>query len=190
MHSVSTQACASSRSKCLSCISRWSLGYFEKSKDEVLSALKESKSNIKTDFGWVEEHKKAQYYKNSNLVVLPHIWAPYQSGILHNSIAWGLPIVVTKVGALWEMVALFKFGEIVKSKSTKAIAEGIKKVFEHRNSNFVLPLKFSKNGLMELQNHWKRHLKGLKYNHDFPSEIKDIIFIINEWLEKKAVIIK
>jgi predicted nucleotidyltransferase component of viral defense system len=61
----------------------------------------------------------------------------------------------------------------------------IKKVFEHRNSTLVLPLKFSENDLLELQKHWKRHLKGLLYNHEFPNEIRDVIFIISGWLEKK-----
>ena len=80
------------------------------------------------------EHRKADYYKNADLVVLPHIWAPYQSGILHNSIAWELPVVVTRVGALYEMVELFKFGEIVKPRSPKSLADGIRKVFkEYKN---------------------------------------------------------
>lgn len=63
----------------------------------------------------------------------------------------------------------------------------IKKVFEHRNASFLLPLKFNENDLFELQKHWKRHLKGLKYNHTFPYEIKDVIFVISEWLEKAAI---
>jgi len=63
----------------------------------------------------------------------------------------------------------------------------IEKVFEHRNSTFVLPLKFNEKDLFELQNHWKRHLKGLKNNHTFPHEIKDVIFAISEWLEKVAI---
>ena len=38
---------------------------------ETLAALKASKSNIKTDFKWVDEKKKEEYYKNTNIVVLP-----------------------------------------------------------------------------------------------------------------------
>jgi len=103
----------------------------KKTKKEVISAVKKSKSNIKTDFGWIGEQKKEQYYRNADLVVLPHIWAPYQSGVLHNAVAWGLPVVVTKTGALYDMVELFKFGEIVPPKSPKAIAEGIRKAFKN-----------------------------------------------------------
>jgi len=43
----------------------------------------------------------------------------------------------------------------------------------------VLPLKFNEKDLFELQNCWKRHLKGLKNNHTFPREIKDVIFEIS-----------
>ncbi len=105
----------------------------QKTEKEIKTQLKNSKSNIKTDFGWIDEDKKVDYYKNADIVVLPHIWAPYQSGILHNAVAWGLPIVVTKIGALHEMVDLFKFGEIVKPKNPKLLAEGISKVFKNYN---------------------------------------------------------
>lgn len=121
----------------------------KKVKKEVIAALKKPISNIKTDFGWIDEEKKERYYKDANVVVLPHIWAPYQSGILHNSVAWGLPVVVTKVGALWEMVDKFKLGEIVKPKNPKAIAEGIKKVFRD--------YKYYKKGIMNYRKeaNWK-----------------------------------
>lgn len=102
----------------------------KKSEKEVMDALKRSNSKIKTDFGWIDEEKKAEYYKNANVVVLPHIWAPYQSGILHNAVAYGLPVVVTKIGAIHEMVELFGFGEIVEPRNSKAIADGIRKVFK------------------------------------------------------------
>ena len=101
------------------------------SKELILGALKQSKAEIKTDFEWIEEKTKEGYYKKADIVVLPHVWAPYQSGILHNSIAWGLPVVVTRVGALYEMAELFGLGEVVEPKSPKALGEAIKKV--HKN---------------------------------------------------------
>ncbi|MBU0628878.1 MAG: glycosyltransferase family 4 protein [Nanoarchaeota archaeon] len=103
----------------------------KKIEKEIKSQLKFSKAEIKTEFGWIDEHKKSQYYNNADLVVLPHVWAPYQSGILHNAVAFGLPVVAAKTGALWEMVDLFRFGEVVKPKSPKALAEGIKEVLNN-----------------------------------------------------------
>jgi glycosyltransferase involved in cell wall biosynthesis len=100
---------------------------------EVLEALKKSKAKIKTVFHWIGEKEKEKYFREANCVILPHIWAPYQSGILHNAVAWGLPVVVTKTGALHEMVELFHFGEVVQPKSPRALAQGIRKVFkEHK----------------------------------------------------------
>jgi glycosyltransferase involved in cell wall biosynthesis len=106
----------------------------KKTKKEVLSAIETSKARIKTDFQWIDEEKKEKYYKNADIIALPHIWAPYQSGILHNAVAWDLPVVVTKVGALYEIVELFKFGEIVRPKNPKSLAEGINKVFKNYNN--------------------------------------------------------
>jgi len=106
----------------------------KKTKKETITTLKRSASRIKTDFGWVSEEKKEEYYKDAAIVALPYVWAPYQSGVLHNAVAWGLPVVVTKVGALWEMADRFKFGEIIPPRNQKALAEGIRKVFkEYQN---------------------------------------------------------
>ena len=99
--------------------------------NEVRDALKRPISNIETEFKWINEEKKEKYFKKANIVVLPHIWAPYQSGVLHNAVQWGLPVVATKAGALHEMAELFKFGEVVEPKNPKALAEGIKKVFKN-----------------------------------------------------------
>lgn len=103
----------------------------KKTEREIKNELKNSRSNIKSEFGWIEESKKSYYYNQADLVVLPHIWAPYQSGILHNAISYGIPVVATKTGALWEMVDKFKFGEIVEPKNPKELAKGIKTVFEN-----------------------------------------------------------
>jgi len=103
----------------------------KKAEKEIKQALKESKVKIKTDFNWIDEDKKEDYYKNTDLVVLPHTWAPYQSGILHNSVAYGIPVVVTRVGSLYEMAERFRFGETVTPKSSKAIVEGIKTIFRN-----------------------------------------------------------
>ena len=87
--------------------------------------------NVKTDFRWIPEKDKWNYYEEASLAVLPYTWAPYQSGILHNALSVGIPAVVTKTGALWELVEQFKFGEIAKTKDPDSIREAIKKVFEN-----------------------------------------------------------
>ncbi|MBW2981180.1 glycosyltransferase family 4 protein [Candidatus Woesearchaeota archaeon] len=90
-------------------------------------------NNVNLHIGWVSEKDKRKYYENADVVVLPYVWAPYQSAVLHDAISYGLPVVVTKVGAVWEIVELFKCGELIKARSSKAIAEGVKKVFRTYN---------------------------------------------------------
>ncbi len=103
---------------------------FEK---ELLKEIDGTK-NISYKFGWVDEKERWETYGKANIVVLPHLWAPYQSGILHNAVSCGLPVVVTDAGALPEMVEKFKLGEIVKAADDKALAEGIAKVYSSYDS--------------------------------------------------------
>ncbi len=90
--------------------------------------------NITRKFGWVLDEERWEVYNDANIVVLPYLWAPYQSGVLHNAVSVGLPVVVTSAGALPEMVERFKLGEIVPPADEKALAEGIGRVFANYNS--------------------------------------------------------
>lgn len=99
---------------------------------ELIEEIKKcSNKKIIYKFEWVTEEERWQRYKQADLIVLSHTWAPFQSGILHNAASVGLPVVVTRTGSVYEMVELFGFGEIVKPKSPEAIAEAVKKVFSN-----------------------------------------------------------
>ncbi|MBI4439270.1 glycosyltransferase [Candidatus Woesearchaeota archaeon] len=84
--------------------------------------------NIKADFGWATEEKKREYFSNADIAVLPYLEAPYQSGVLHNAMSYGIPVVATRVGALWEIIEEFKCGETVEMANSTAIAEAVRKV--------------------------------------------------------------
>lgn len=101
-----------------------------KIEQELLKELKNSK-NIVWKFGWVTDEERWDSYAKANIVVLPYLWAPYQSGVLHNSVSAGLPVVVTSAGALPEIVERFKIGEIVRPADEKALVEGIVKVYNN-----------------------------------------------------------
>lgn len=77
---------------------------------------------------WLGEREKKAYYKWADVIALPYTWAPYQSGIVTDAAAYGVPVVVTKVGSLWEMTGLFHTGEVVEPKNANALASGIRKV--------------------------------------------------------------
>lgn len=80
---------------------------------------------------WVGEREKEAYYTWADVIVLPYTWAPYQSGIVTDAATYGVPVVVTKVGSLWEMTDLFHTGEVVEPKNAKALVTGIRKVMSN-----------------------------------------------------------
>ncbi len=103
---------------------------FEKELLKEIDGMK----NISYKFGWVSEEERWETYRKANIVVLPYLWAPYQSGVLHNSVSVGLPVVVTGTGALPEMVERFRLGEIVRPADGKALAEGIARAYLNYDS--------------------------------------------------------
>ncbi len=59
----------------------------------------------------------------------PYVWAPYQSGSMHNAFSCGIPVVVTEAGAISEVVKEYICGRVVEQRSPKAIAAGIRAVY-------------------------------------------------------------
>lgn len=101
----------------------------------VRSAAAENKlGNVRLDIRWVPEEEKWRLIENSDIMVFPYIWAPYQSGALHNSFSCGVPVVVTDAGAIAEVVKDYRCGRVVEQRSPKAIASGVKGVL----SNYAL----------------------------------------------------
>ncbi len=95
---------------------------------EKLAVMIERQGNksIKADFGWVSDGKMHEYFENSDILVLPYIKAPYQSAVLHDAMSYGLPVVVTRVGTIWDIVDEYNCGEVVPPGKALAIAEGIR----------------------------------------------------------------
>ena len=109
------------------------VGSFVDKKQEQQIRKMVNVANITCKFGWVSNEERWKQFKEADLLVLPYLQAQYQSGPLHNAVSVGIPVVVTRTGALLEMVEHFKFGEIV-DKNPRAIANGIRKTmkeYEH-----------------------------------------------------------
>jgi len=77
---------------------------------------------------WFSEDEKEGHFRWANMVVLSHLWAPYHSGIVGDAGVYGLPIVVTRTGAVWELVEHFHSGEIAEPRNPESLAEAVKKV--------------------------------------------------------------
>lgn len=104
--------------------------FVDKNHERQIRKMTEKAANISCIFGWLSDEEKWKQFRNADLVVLPYLQAQYQSGPLHNAVSAGVPVVVTRTGALYEMVEHFRFGEIAE-KSSGAIAEGIRKAMKN-----------------------------------------------------------
>ncbi|MDO8480905.1 MAG: glycosyltransferase family 4 protein [Nanoarchaeota archaeon] len=100
---------------------------------ERVKALSKGKKNIQVVLkDWIDTKARDIWYANSDVLVLPYLWAPYQSAVMTDAGKYGIPVVVTKVGAVWEMVGKFGCGEIVEPRNAKALANALKTVLEHQ----------------------------------------------------------
>jgi glycosyltransferase involved in cell wall biosynthesis len=100
-------------------------------KDDYKKELEKMAAGTQISFTakeWVDEKEKEGLYKWADFVVMPYTWAPYQSGIVTDAAAYGIPLIVSKVGSVSEMTALFGCGEVIEPKNAKAIADAVKKV--------------------------------------------------------------
>ncbi len=100
-----------------------------KYEDELLGEIKElGLKNVKTDFRWVEEQAKENYYMESSMLVLPYTWGPYTSAVAHDAMAYNMPTIVTRVGAVWEIVDIFRTGAVVPPCEPEKIKEAVESV--------------------------------------------------------------
>ncbi|MBI3034060.1 glycosyltransferase family 4 protein [Candidatus Woesearchaeota archaeon] len=94
---------------------------------KLIELVGKSKAKIKMETGWISEQRKKELFTNCDMLVLPYIKAPYQSAVLHDAISYGLPIVATRTGGVYEIVEQFKCGEVAEPKSKESLAAAIKK---------------------------------------------------------------
>ena len=83
---------------------------------------------------WFSEKEKAEHFGWADAGVAPYVWGPYHSGAVQDAAEYGIPVVVTRIGAIWEMVEKFRFGEVIPAKNPQAIGDGLAKVFSNYNS--------------------------------------------------------
>jgi len=77
---------------------------------------------------FIEDEEAALLFKSSSLVVLPYSSFAAQSGVLHDALAQGLPVVVTDVGALGQSVRSWGIGQVVPPDDSGALADAIREI--------------------------------------------------------------
>jgi len=105
----------------------------KKYQEELEDAIAQS-PNIKAHLGWVSDEEKWQAFERADIVVMPYLWAPYQSAVLHNALSYGLPVVVSNVDSLPEMVRQFALGRVVVPRDSAAILSALRDVYAHYES--------------------------------------------------------
>ncbi len=77
---------------------------------------------------FVDDDEMVRLFERSSLVVLPYTSFAAQSGVLHDALAHGLPVVVTEVGALGESVRSWGIGQVVPPNDDAALAAAIRQM--------------------------------------------------------------
>jgi len=98
----------------------------------------------------IEEEKLPYYYSCSDVFVFPSLYEPAGVALLE-ALACGIPTIATKIGGIPEV--LDGYGEYIKIKDSKVIADAVKKVssdFEHYKG---LSLACRKN-IIEKEHDW------------------------------------
>lgn len=81
------------------------------------------------DDRFIEGDEKARLFEQSSLVILPY--GPSRTGssaVMHDALAYGLPMVATDVGALGESVRRWGIGQVVPPGDETALADAITKM--------------------------------------------------------------
>lgn len=113
--------------------------------NSLISLIKKNGlKNIKTEFGWISEEKKREYFNNADAMVLPFIHAPWQSGVALEAMINNIPLVITKGGYSWEVVAKYQAGEVIEPANKEAIANGVKRLFKNYKKYKTGILRFNK----------------------------------------------
>ncbi|MBI2542868.1 MAG: glycosyltransferase family 4 protein [Candidatus Aenigmarchaeota archaeon] len=103
--------------------------YAQLLKDEI---EKNKLKNVKLGFGWGSHKERDKLYRQTNIVVLPYLWAPNQSVALHDAFSYRIPVVVTGINnPINETVKTYGCGVVVEPKSPEKLAEGVKMLYEN-----------------------------------------------------------
>lgn len=107
------------------------VGEFGEIKEEYLKLIErlEVKSYVKIIDGYIPDNEVAKYFMASDVVVLPYESAT-QSGIVQTAYNFNVPVIVTDVGGLPEVVEDGRTGYIVPAKNPKELAKAVIQYFQ------------------------------------------------------------
>lgn len=94
--------------------------------EEILSLIhRQAPARVEVLDRFVTEAEAFDLFESAGLVVLPYTAFASQSGVLHQAMAHGRPVVVSDVGALGESVRAWGVGGVVPAEDDGALASAI-----------------------------------------------------------------
>jgi glycosyltransferase involved in cell wall biosynthesis len=78
--------------------------------------------------GYIPQDEVARFFDASSAVVLPYTEFSSQSGVLHDALAYGVPVVATAVGALAETVTSLGIGEVAPANDPAGLRHAIERL--------------------------------------------------------------
>lgn len=83
---------------------------------------------------FVEDNEIPILYNITNISILPYKWFNSQSGVLATSIAYSIPVIVTDVGGLGELVRENNIGIVVPENNSYVLAQKIEYLINNQNA--------------------------------------------------------
>jgi glycosyltransferase involved in cell wall biosynthesis len=93
--------------------------------EATVARAAEADPRIVFEHGYISRDRKAQLYREADLVVLPYSTFSSMSGVLSDAYAYRVPVVVTDVGALGSRVRADASGWVVPPDDAGALAAAI-----------------------------------------------------------------
>lgn len=109
-------------------------GEFWKDKDDYLRKIRDLKieERVRIIDEYIPNEEIEVYFKAADLLVMPYVTAT-GSGVVQLAFAFDLPVIVTNVGALPEVVKDGETGYVVPNKDVNALAGRILNYFENQH---------------------------------------------------------
>lgn len=105
-------------------------GRGDPSLEAMVQAAAKHDDRIVAEIGWVSPERRTELYSGAWSVILPYTAFAAQSGVLREAYAFGVPVIVSDIGALGRAVRDEDTGWIVAPGSVEALAQAIASVLQ------------------------------------------------------------
>ena len=115
----------------------------EEIEERVLNAARRL-PNLRADIRFIPNSDRQRHYHAADLVVLPYTAFESQSGVLADAYSFGVPVLVTDVGALGDTVRQDGTGWVVPANDAAALAERIAELLDDDSARCAARLRMER----------------------------------------------